>query len=98
MRPSPIEAGSSQRDDRLDDALYPADRWMRRQHGVCDRPTRIAISATASDASVCMMSMILRSMRSSFSSGEFRTFLPIDQQLFDGRKIFAVSSAADVSG
>jgi hypothetical protein len=41
-------------------------RWMRRQQGVCDRPTRAATSATASDASSWRMARILRSTRSSF--------------------------------
>ena len=41
-----------------------SSRWMRFQHGVDDRPTRLPISATDSEASSCTTARILRSMAS----------------------------------
>src|SRR5215813_15616986 len=41
-----------------------SSRWMRFQHGVEDRPTKLPISATEWEASCCRSARILRSMAS----------------------------------
>src|SRR4249920_3639764 len=51
-----------------------SSRWIRFQHGVDDRPTRLPISATESEASFCRTARIFRSMASIFA--------PIDRTFF----------------
>src|SRR6516164_855188 len=41
-----------------------SSRWIRFQHGVEDRPTKLPISATEWEASCCRRARILRSMAS----------------------------------
>src|SRR6516225_6723116 len=41
-----------------------SSRWIRFQHGVEDRPTRLPMSATESEASSCRTAKILRSIAS----------------------------------
>src|SRR5262245_49898207 len=60
-----------------------SSRWMRFQQGVDDRPTRLPISATDSEASPCSSDRILRSVTSIFGrrslDGAFIGMAPMEK-------------------
>ena len=74
--PSPILSGSI-RATRLRMTPSASSRWMRFQHGVDDRPTRLPISATDSEASSCTTARILRSMASILANSFKNRNMPI---------------------
>src|SRR5262245_21815411 len=58
-------------------------RWIRFQHGVEDRPTRLPISATESEALSCRSARILRSIES-ISAVSIREYFITKQDYIEG--------------